>query len=782
MYEDKTKTRINVDWKSLLIKMVILLGVVFIVLWVISLFKKEEDVKPQSNLMANLQTMQEAAFDYFKGSRLPETLNGKKKITLQEMFDTKLLIEFKDQNGNSCSTNESYAEATKISEDNYTIKVKLVCGKDADYVIDTVKIVQDTVIGDNDQDNNDVPNEDDNNNSSNNGTIADNKPNDNNSNNSNSGSNLNNNTGGNNKPVTTVGVSRVYLDYLKIYVNVGSSKTVKATVYPTNATNKNVVWSSSNSNIAKVSNGVITGVNPGTVTITASAGGKKSTVEVVVRSTNTGNNNSNNNNNNNSGTCNYGDMKYNGSYTVAYLFPGNCALSSNDYQVNQYSINANKLGKAEYEKLVSETSALKNKTGANIYVDAPSYKQVYNTSGKGVVGYQITFRVKQNNNYSTKVIYEYYLNSDGSRKVIIDNRGSLSNSNSGSSGNTVVNVNSITLNKREIVIKKGESVTITATVSPSNATNKNVTWSSKYPNNVSVKNGVVTGKNVGMSTITASVGQVSVSTNVYVIEDDYINLSASSRTMNVGETFKIGVNANVSVSYRSANTNIATVDRNGIITAQNSGTTTIYVSGGNIEKRFTVVVNKEADFPFTTMYTNTSGGRKIDFNVVDPKVRVGSSIRLFAAANYFSPLLNWTSNNTSVATVDQNGNVRGISTGRAMICATDNRGVASSCIIVQVGNYTNSVINRTTIHLVTNGNKKVDFYEANPTLKVRTAYPLTAISNYLNPEYTWISTNTNIAEVDQNGNILARSAGVTTIIVIDSKNGVESSIVLLVTP
>ncbi|MCH5201595.1 MAG: Ig domain-containing protein [Oscillospiraceae bacterium] len=67
----------------------------------------------------------------------------------------------------------------------------------------------------------------------------------------------------------------------------GKTVTLKATVTPADADNKTVTWSTSNKNIAKVSaNGVVTGVKPGKVTITAKANdgsGVKETYTVTVK-------------------------------------------------------------------------------------------------------------------------------------------------------------------------------------------------------------------------------------------------------------------------------------------------------------------------------------------------------------------------------------------------------------------------------------------------------------------------------------------------------------------
>ena len=76
----------------------------------------------------------------------------------------------------------------------------------------------------------------------------------------------------------------VELDKEKITLRVGETKTVTATVYPENASNKYVYWSSSNSNVAKVSSGKITAIGLGTavITVRTSSGSFTDTVEVNV--------------------------------------------------------------------------------------------------------------------------------------------------------------------------------------------------------------------------------------------------------------------------------------------------------------------------------------------------------------------------------------------------------------------------------------------------------------------------------------------------------------------
>ena len=68
-----------------------------------------------------------------------------------------------------------------------------------------------------------------------------------------------------------VAVTSVSLNKTSTTINVGSSETLTATVLPTNATNKNVSWTTSNSAVATVNNGTVTAVGAGTATITVTS-------------------------------------------------------------------------------------------------------------------------------------------------------------------------------------------------------------------------------------------------------------------------------------------------------------------------------------------------------------------------------------------------------------------------------------------------------------------------------------------------------------------------------
>ena len=85
-------------------------------------------------------------------------------------------------------------------------------------------------------------------------------------------------------PVPTVAVTGVSLNKTSLsFTGTGSSQTLTATVSPSNATNKALTWSSSNTSVATVSNGVVKAVGFGTATITAkSNNGKTASCTVTV--------------------------------------------------------------------------------------------------------------------------------------------------------------------------------------------------------------------------------------------------------------------------------------------------------------------------------------------------------------------------------------------------------------------------------------------------------------------------------------------------------------------
>ena len=81
-----------------------------------------------------------------------------------------------------------------------------------------------------------------------------------------------------------------------------------------------------------------------------------------------------------------------------------------------------------------------------------------------------------------------------------------------------VEVTGVTLNKNELTLTEGGSETLTATVTPDNATDKTVTWASNKTDVATVENGVVTAVGEGTATITATAGGKSAACTVTVLD------------------------------------------------------------------------------------------------------------------------------------------------------------------------------------------------------------------------------------------------------------------------
>ena len=138
-------------------------------------------------------------------------------------------------------------------------------------------------------------------------------------------------------------------------------------------------------------------------------------------------------------------------------------------------------------------------------------------------------------------------------------------------------------------VNVGETTTLTATVLPNDATNKNVTWESDDETIVTVDaNGVVTGVAAGTATITVTsvadntkTATCTVTVTTVAVTGVSVDATAS---VNVGETTTLTATVspsnatNKNVTWESGNTSIATVDENGVVTGVAAGSTTITVT------------------------------------------------------------------------------------------------------------------------------------------------------------------------------------------------------------
>ena len=192
-----------------------------------------------------------------------------------------------------------------------------------------------------------------------------------------------------------------------------------------------------------------------------------------------------------------------------------------------------------------------------------------------------------------------------------------------------VPVQSITVTPASITAKVGEGpVQLTATVLPSNATSRTVTWLSKNEQVVTVdSNGKVTIIGAGETTIEAKAGEKTFTVQVkieaqpqqpQVVPVQSVTVTPASITAKVGEgpvqltgTVLPSNATSRTVTWISKNEQVVTVDSNGKVTIIGAGETTIEAKAG--EKIFTVQVKieaqpqqpQESDFPPYTVNLQT---------------------------------------------------------------------------------------------------------------------------------------------------------------------------------
>ncbi|PJI09331.1 MULTISPECIES: Ig-like domain-containing protein [Clostridium] len=126
---------------------------------------------------------------------------------------------------------------------------------------------------------------------------------------------------------------------------------------------------------------------------------------------------------------------------------------------------------------------------------------------------------------------------------------------------------------------------------------------------------------------------------------------------------------NKAVKWTSSDKSIATVDENGKITAVKEGTATITATtqdGSNLSSSCTVTV---------------AGATTISLNKTSDLIDIGGNDTLTATVNPANIGVTWSSSDSSIATVDANGNVKGISAGTAVITVATADGKKVSCTV-----------------------------------------------------------------------------------------------------
>ena len=498
-------------------------------------------------------------------------------------------------------------------------------------------------------------------------------------------------TGTVNYTIRVPDITSISLSPNSVSLNVGATTKLTATIVDSDCTKRTLTWSSDDTSIATVNSGTVTGVSEGQTTIRyKSSNGVEGKCTVTVKSVavssitlpSTGI------------SLHTGDT-YQLSPTVIPSNATNKSISwsSSNSQVATVTsgglVKAVGLGSAVITGTAMDGNGAKvtcNVTVTNIPVtsislNATSYQDV--TVGQS---YQLTATVTPSNATNKNVTWSssntsvVTVSSTGLAKTVGIGQATVTCTAKDGSGVkascsfkvVATKVSGITLNKTSCVLNKGEKTTLIATISPESATNQGVSWTSSNTTVATVDaNGEVTAVKTGSANITCTAKDgsgVSATCRVTVNAVQVTGITLNLTTALIGTSNTQQLTATVSpsdadergVRWSSSATNVATVNSDGLVTAQGKGSAVITctaIDGSGMSATCAVTV--------AHVYPQSLTIQGYETPIVE-----GNTLQLLAIptpSNTTYNKYNWSSINTSVATVDANGLVTAVSEGTATI-------------------------------------------------------------------------------------------------------------------
>ena len=572
-------------------------------------------------------------------------------------------------------------------------------------------------------------------------------------------------------------VTSVSLDKTSLTLTEGETAQLTATVLPENASNKNVSWTSSNSDVATVSqDGQVTAVSAGTATIrvVTTDGGKVAECAVIV---------------NHLYVPVTGVSIEPSSAAVAVgktiqlaatVSPSNAdekdvTWESSDESIakvnNEGVVYGIAVGKVEVKAKVGTYSATSSievaiplekvileKTDFELFVgDAINVKYTNVPENANVFYYTITSSNPRVADYS----WFYNINAKSVGEAIMTWTATTPFGKDITADCHVVvrqPVSSISLNLESLSLLEGESATLAATILPEDAYNKKVIWISDNPNVASVdSNGKITGVSAGSTTIWATTEQgskkascsVTVESKIYPVAD--VSLDKSSITLTEGGTAQLTATvlpenaSNKNVRWESTNTGVATVN-NGKVTAVKAGSAAIKVitEDGSKTAECSVTVNAKV-YPVTSVSLDKTSLTLTEGDVAQLTASV-------LPENASNKIVRWESTNTGVATVN-NGKVTAIKAGSATIrVITEDGGKTAECAVT---------VQAKVVYV-----ESLTMIPEYLTMHVGDKVQLQAVitpENATNKKVDWLCYEPEWATVDENGLVTALLAGGTTV-------------------
>lgn len=328
----------------------------------------------------------------------------------------------------------------------------------------------------------------------------------------------------------------------------------------------------------------------------------------------------------------------------------------------------------------------------------------------------------------------------------------------------VVAVNSFSLNQTAVTLYTGSTTTLTGTVQPTNASDKEITWTSSNPavatvdaNGKVVAVGVPTGKTEGTAVITGQTSNPAVKATCTVTVKDgvlltSVSLNTTAASIGVGEALALTAytspsNAtNKNLVWSSTNSEYATVNSSGTVSAIAEGQTVIKATSTDGSKLFAQCVVTVTTIPVTSVTLNKTGLALFSTE----KAQLTASLYPTNATRKY---VVWTSSNNNVATVDATGTVTAVSAGSAIISATaaDSLARYATCpvVVTQKIDVTGLTLNLGSFDLLLNDS----------TVLTATVAPGNATYGAIK----WTSSKPTVASIDEKGKLSGLSVGTTTI-------------------
>lgn len=244
-------------------------------------------------------------------------------------------------------------------------------------------------------------------------------------------------------------------------------------------------------------------------------------------------------------------------------------------------------------------------------------------------------------------------------------------------------ITGIYLNVNEQTILKGKKFIIIPTVTPTDADNKKVIYTSSDSSVASVdENGVVTGLKGGVAIIIAKTEERGLVASCSVTVQEFVSsvdIDSENLKINVGDARQLKANVlpesatNRELTWSSSNNGIVSVNSNGKIEGKNVGKATIYAYASDGSGLYDTI-NVEVIYPVTSISVSPSVA----------KVQQGKSTMVTATvspSNATYKNIEWSSSDTNIATVDSSGTIIGLNKGSCKIyaTATDGTGIVGVC-------------------------------------------------------------------------------------------------------